>query len=92
MLKKKQVLEAIQDKFTKCLQNRLTQRVDSSLETLFHTLFQRYGFVTQHQLSDFESKVRQYNYNVQDPLSLVFDLVEDLQLLADAAGTPYSEL
>ena len=70
----------------------MTQRVDSLIEALFRTLFQRYGFVTQHQLSDFKSNVRQYTYNVQDPLSLVFDLVEDLQLLADAAGTLYSEL
>ena len=88
----KQTLEAIQDKYTKCLRNRLTQRVDMSLEALLRTLFQRYGFVTQHQLAESESNVRQFSYNVQDPLSTVFDLVEDLQLLAEAAGTPYSEL
>ena len=87
----KQTLEAIQDKYTKCLRNRLTQRVDMTLEVLLRTLFQRYGFVTQHQLSEVESTVRKYTYNVQDPLSLVFDQIEDLQLLAEAAGTPYSE-
>ena len=88
----KQALEAIQDKYTKCLRNRLTQRVDMTLEALLRTLFQRYGFVTQHQLAEFESSVRQYTYNVQEPLSLVFDLVEELQLLAEAARTPYSEV
>ena len=63
-----------------------------TLEALLWTLFQRYGFVTQHQLAEFESSVRQYTYNVQEPLSLVFDLVEELQLLAEAARTPYSEV
>ena len=29
---------------------------------------------------------------MQEPLSLVFDLVEELQLLAEAARTPYSEV
>ena len=87
----KQVLEAIQDRYTKCLRNRLTQRVDMTVEELLLTLFQRYGFVTQHQLAEFESSIRQYTYNVQDPLSLVFDQIEELQLLAEASRTPYSD-
>lgn len=88
----KQVLEVIQDKYTKCLRNRLTQRVNMTLEALLRSLFQCYGFVTQQQLADFETSVWKYIYNVQDPLSLIFDLVEELQLLAEAAGTPYSKL
>ena len=88
----KQVLEAIQDKYTKCLRNRLTQRVDMTIEALLRTLFQRYGFVTQHQLAEFESSVRQYPYNVQEPLSLLFDLIKELQLLAEAARTPYTDV
>ena len=87
----KQIMEAIQDKYTKCLWNRLTQRVDMTVEDLLRTLFQRYGFVTQHQLAEFESSIRQYTYNVQEPLSLVFDQIEELQLLAEAARTPYSD-
>ena len=87
----KLALEAIETKYTKCLRNRVTQRVDMTLEVLLQTLFQRYGFVTQHQLIDFETSVRQYQYDITDPLSLVFDLVEDLQLMAEAAGTPNSE-
>ena len=88
----KQLLDAIQDKYTKCLQNRLTQRVDMTIEALLHTLFERYGFVTQHQLAEFESSVRQYPYNVQEPLSLLFDLIKELQLLAEAARTLYTDV
>ena len=40
---------------------------------------------------EFELNIRQYTYNVQDPLSLVFDQIEELQLLAEAARTPYSD-
>ena len=88
---KKMVLEVIEPKFAKCLRNRLTQRVDMTLEVLMRTLFQRYGFVTQQQLATSQDEVRNYSYNIMDPLTLVFDLVEDLQLLADAAGTPFTE-
>ena len=44
---KKQTIGAIDKKFTKCLKNRTTQRVDMILETLFTTLFRCYGFITQ---------------------------------------------
>ena len=88
---KKQVFEAIEPKFSKYLHSRLTQRVDASLEALFTTLFNRYGFITQQQLADHERNARSYQYNIQDPLSVVYDLIEDLQLLAEAARTPFSE-
>ena len=88
---KKQVMEAIEDKYTKCLCNRTTQRVDASLEALFVTLFQRYGLVTPHQLAKFEKEVREYRYNVVEPLTTVYDLIDDLELMGDAAQTPYLE-
>ena len=88
----KMVMEAIDAKYTKCLRNRLTQRVNMNLEVLMRTLFQRYGFVTQQELTKHQDEVRGYTYNVTDPLTTVFDLVEDLQLIAEAAGTPYTEL
>ena len=68
------------------------QRVDMTIEALLRTLFQRYGFVMQHQLAEFESSVRQYTYNIQEPLSLLFDLIKELQLLAEAARMPYTDV
>lgn len=88
---KKQVLVAIKEKWQKCLRNRLTQRVNLTLEALFQTLFQRYGFVTQQRLGEFEKEVQNYQYNVRDPLSMVFDLVDDLKLMAEAVHTPFTE-
>ena len=70
----------------------MTQRVDMTIEALLRTLFQRYGFVMQHQLEEFESSVRQYTYNIQEPLSLLFDLIKELQLLAEAARMPYTDV
>ena len=86
-----QVLEAIDEKFTKCFKNRLTQRVDMSLEDLFANLFARYGLVTSHELAAFEREVREHHYDVVEPLSTVHDLIDDLQLMGEAAHLPYSE-
>ena len=45
----------------------------------------------QKQSVDFEKKVRKYRYNYCNPLLLVFDLIDDLELIGDAAETQYSE-
>ena len=87
----KQVLEAIDDKYTKFLCNQLTQRVDMTLEALFTNLFQRYGLVTAQALAAFEKEVREHRYDIVEPLSTVYDLIDDLELMGDAANTPYSE-
>ena len=84
----KQVLEAIDDKYTKFLRNRLTQRVDMNLEALFTNLFQRYGLVTPQALAEFEKEVREHRYDIVEPLSTVYDLIDDLELMGDAANTP----
>lgn len=89
---KKQVIEVIDPKWKKYLRSRLIQRVNPNLEALFQTLFQRYGFVTQGQLGDFEKEVRGYQYNLWDPLTLVFDLIDKLQLMGEAADTPFTEV
>ena len=88
---KRQVMEAVENKYTKCLRNRSTQRIDASLESLFVTLFQRYGLVTPHQLAKFEKEVCEHRYDVLEPLTTVYDLIDDLELMGDAAQTPYSE-
>lgn len=85
-----QVLEAIDEKYTKCLRNRLTQCVDMTLEALFTNLFRRYGLVTAQALAAFEKEVRDYRYDIIEPLSTVYDLIDDLELMDDAAATPYT--
>ena len=47
--------------------------------------------MTQQQLADFKKQVRTYTYSVCDPLSIVYDLIDDLQLMGEAADTPYLE-
>ena len=61
------------------------------MEVLFTTLFQRYGHVTAHKLTEFEREVRDYRYDLIEPLSTVYDLIDDLQLMGEAATTPYTE-
>ena len=85
-------MATIEDKYTKFYHNCYTQRVQGTIAAFLTALFQRYGFISQQQLSAYEKEVRAYSYNIADPLSTVYDMIDDLQLVGEAAGTPYTDL
>ena len=35
--------------------------------------------------------MRKYPYNIAEPLTIVYDLIDDLQLLVEVADTPYTD-
>ena len=49
-----------------------------TLKALLTNLFRRYGLITLHILADFECEVREYRYNIIEPLSIVYDLINIL--------------
>ena len=87
----KQLVEAIDPTFIKSLRNTHTNTITSTIPEILHYLFRRYGKVTADKLSATEMEVRAYVYNLQDPLIILFDKVEDLVKLAEAAEMPYTE-
>ena len=86
----KQIVEAIEPTFIKSLRNTTTNTITSTIPDILQYLFRRYGKVTPDKLSNAELEVRTYVYNLQDPIIILFDKVEDLVKLAEAAEMPYT--
>jgi hypothetical protein len=86
----KQIVAAIEPRYLKTLRNTDTHSITQDVPTVLTYLFNRYGKVTPDKLNEKEQEVRAFVYNLQDPLVLLFDQVEDLKKLADAAQMPYT--
>ena len=87
----KQLVQALDSKFLKSLRNRSTNAIAHNLQTIFAHLFTKYGTIEDEVLTEEEEKLRDTEYNILDPLVTVFDQIEELQHLGNAAQNPYSE-
>jgi hypothetical protein len=88
----RQIVAAIDSKYLKTLRNDNTNTITRPIPDVLTYLFNRYGKVTPDRLSQKELEVRSHVYNLQEPLVSLFDQVEDLKKLGDAAQMPYTEL
>ena len=86
----KQIVAAIDQKYLRTLRNDDTHSITTDIPVILTYLFNRYGKVTPDKLNDKETEVRSFVYNLQDPLVSLFDQVEDLKKLGDAAQMPYT--
>ena len=87
----RQIVAAIDPKYLKTLRNDDTNTITRSIPQILTYLFQRYGKVTPDRLNQKEVEVRAFVYSLQEPLVSLFDQVEDLKKLGDAAQMPYTE-
>jgi hypothetical protein len=87
----KQIVAAIEPTYLRTLRNTDTNSITRDIPSILGYLFHRYGKVTPDKLNDKEMELRAFVYNLQDPLVTLFDQVEDLKKLGDAAQMPYSE-
>ena len=60
------------------------------LDQIIEYLFRNYGRVTPAQLIHEEQTVTNYSYDPTLPIVVVFNKIDDLMDLANAAGSPYS--
>ena len=86
----KQIVKAIEPKYLRTLRNTETNSITRDIPEILAYLFQRYGKVTPDALNAKEMEVRTFIYNLQEPLVTLYDQVEDLQKLGDAANMPYT--
>lgn len=88
---KKQVIAAIKPTYLDDRRNPNTNSITEPLNDLLAYLFRRYGNVTQVTLDKEEQKVKNMTYLLTDPINNVFQAVQDLGQLADAAENPFSD-
>jgi hypothetical protein len=87
----KQIVATIEPVYLRTLRNSDTNSITRDIPSILGYLFQRYGKVNPDRLNDKEMEVRAFVYNLQDPLVTLFDQVEDLKKLGDAAQMPYTQ-
>ena len=87
----KQIVATIEPVYLRTLRNSDTNSITRELPSILGYLFHRYGRVNPDRLNDKEMEVRAFVYNLQDPLVSLFDQVEDLKKLGDAAQMPYTQ-
>ena len=58
---------------------------------MFERLFSKYGKVTAADVYKAELEVKKHPYHLSDPITDVFEAVDDLVHLAEKANCPYTD-
>ena len=75
----KYIVETIDNKYLKIIQDRVTNTSTMSLVEILEFLFKRYRSVKDDDLREREEEIRQFLYNISDPIVEIFNLIEDLE-------------
>ena len=86
----KQIVEAIDEKYIKSIRDRVTNTIKISLIQILEFLFDRYGIVEDDDLREKEEQMRQFSYDISDPIVEIFNPIEDLEEFGVAANDPYT--
>ena len=86
----KQIVEVIDPKYLKSIRDRVTNTITKSLVEILDFLFERYGIVEDDDLRDEEEEMRQFTYDISDPIVEIFNKIEDLEEFGIAANDPYT--
>jgi hypothetical protein len=87
-----QITSAIPKEYLDSLRNREANAITLSIPDILDYLFQNYGTVEQEEVTKEEQIVREFKYNPPTPLVVIFNRIEDLRDLAEAALNPYTDL
>jgi hypothetical protein len=86
----KQIVEVIDEKYIKSIRDRVTNTIKISLIQILEFLFDRYGIVEDDDLREKEEQMRQFSYDISDPIVEIFNPIEDLEEFGIAANDPYT--
>ena len=84
------VLDIIDTKYLSSLHNQITGQVPSDIRTLILHLFRIYDKITPHQLRTRYNTVESIKYAIEEPITIIFDAIEDLVEIGELTGIPYS--
>ena len=82
---------ALEHKYIEPLINEDTGLVELDFPSVLQYLDTNYGRVSSEEVKSKESKVLNISFNPDDPIVVLFCLIEQLAKLATSAGIPYSQ-
>ena len=87
----KQVVNAIAPEYLKELRDPFTDKIDVTIFEVLTHLFDTYGLVDSVTLDECETKVKTMFWTLSDPPVTIFNAIEALVELAEAANLPKSQ-
>ena len=87
----KQLGQAMPSDYLKSFRNIHTNTITTPLPTILSHLFTTYGAIEPEELHEIEQNLRAKVFDICEPLVVMFNEVEELQDIATASGTPFSE-
>ena len=87
----KQIVAAVEPKYLKSLRDTNSNAINVPVHAVLTHLFNKYGEVNADTLMDIEDKTKAMEYNLVDPLIVVFNEIEELARLGTAADNPFSD-
>jgi len=86
----KQLSKALSELYLKSFRNEYSNTFTSNIPTIFHYLFTIYGYITPEELKGQEETLCSKVFDIQQPLIILFDELEELQQIYVAALNPYT--
>ena len=87
----KQLSKAVPEMYLKTFQNKFSNTISKPVSHILQHLFDTYGRVSQEILSEEESKLKAKVFDVSEPLVIMYNEVDELKDLAEAAKNPFSD-
>ena len=84
------VLEEIDGRYLYRLRNRVTCQLPANIRLLILIVFLLYCKTTPQQLNTKKVNVESMDYQLSDPINVIFSAVEDLQELVELSGRPFT--
>ena len=68
------------------LQNEITSTITKTIPQVLMFLFTRYGEVNNERVIKEEDKVKNFTWIITDPAVVIYNLINDLDTISEAAG------
>ena len=87
----RQIVASVESQYIDELRDDLTNTINCSIPDILEYLFTNFVAVTAKDVAKAEEKVTTYHWNISEPPMIFFNLIEDLQTLAEAGKIPRTE-
>ena len=85
------VQDAIEDKYLESLIDEDTQLINADIPDVLKYLFETYGKVPSEEVKQKEIEIRAMSFHPADPMILLYNAVEKLKTMGEAADIAYTE-
>ena len=85
------IQDAIEDKYLESLIDEDTQLIQDDIPDVLEYLFDTYGKIPSKEVKQKELEIRSMSFNPADPMILLFNPLEKLKKMAEAAQIAYTE-